>query len=147
MNRAILMRLITGLLLGGVFAFSAGSCRATTAAPGAKHAAVQIGSVAEFEQQVLKADKPVLADFYADWCGPCRNLAPTIEKIARQYQGRALVCKVNVDQLSLLAGRYGVENIPAVLFFQNGREVQRVIGVQPAGAYTQVLDRLAGHAS
>jgi thioredoxin 1 len=136
-----------GALLGGLFALSAGSRQAAAETPGTQHAVLQIGSAAEFEQRVLKADKPVLVDFYAAWCGPCRNLAPTIEKIARQYEGRALVYKVNVDRLSPLAGRYGVENIPAVLFFRDGKEVQRLIGVQPAGAYARVLDRLAGHGS
>jgi thioredoxin 1 len=136
-----------GALLGGLYAVSAGSCRATAEAPGAKHAALPIGSAAEFEEQVLKADKPVLVDFYADWCGPCRMLAPTIEKLADQYQGRALVYKVNVDRLSALAGRYGIQSIPAVLFFQDGKEVQRLVGLQPQSAYAEVLDKLIGGGS
>ena len=91
---------------------------------------------------VLKADKPVLVDFYADWCGPCRMLAPTIEKLAKQYEGRVIVAKVNVDHLGQVASRYGIQGIPAVVVFDKGKEVQRLVGLRPAGDYTKVLDKL-----
>jgi len=137
---------LIGAMMGGLFAFSAGSSGATAEADGAKHAALQISSAEQFERDVLKADKPVLVDFYADWCGPCRKLAPTVEKLARQYEGRAIVRKVNVDQLSSLADRYRVQSIPMVLLFKDGKEVQRLSGLQPQSAYVKALDGLTGRA-
>ncbi len=103
----------------------------------------QIGSLVDFENTVLRADLPVLVDFYSDSCPPCRMLGPTIDKIAQSYAGRALVCKVNVNQLPQLAGRYGIRGIPAVLFFVGGDEKNRLVGLQPEAAYTSVLDKLA----
>ncbi len=131
-----------GALIGGLFAFSAGSSRSVPQA-GQEHASLLIGSTEDFDRQVLNADKPVLVDFYADWCGPCRQLAPTIEQLARQYEGRAIVSKVNVDRHPELAGRYGIQSIPAVLFFKDGREVQRLVGVHSESTYATVLDKLA----
>ncbi len=136
-----------GALMGGLFAFSVGSSGATAQAAGGKHAAVPISSAAQFERDVLKADKPALVDFYADWCGPCRKLAPTIEKLAQRYEGRAIVRKVNVDRLSPLADRYRVQSIPTVILFKDGKEVQRLTGVQSAGEYTKVLDKVLTPAS
>ncbi len=148
-----------GAAIGGLFAFSAGSTRPVASAEPVKAGVVNaatenrqtglrhIASAEEFESAVLKADKPVLVDFYADWCGPCRMLAPTIEKLAKQYEGRAVVAKVNVDHLSKVAQRYGVQGIPAVLIFNKGKEVQRLVGVRSAGDYAKVLDKLAGQAS
>ncbi len=148
-----------GAAIGGLFALSAGSARpAVSAEPvkaGVVNAATEnrqagprhIASAEEFESAVLKADTPVLVDFYADWCGPCRMLAPTIEKLAKQYEGRAVVAKVNVDHLSKVAERYGIQGIPAVLVFNKGKEVQRLVGVRSAGEYAKVLDKLVGHAS
>jgi len=129
-----------GAMLGGLLAFSAGSSResAAPAATGDLH----VKDAEDFDARVLRAQQPVLVDFYADWCGPCRMLAPTIEKLASQYAGRAVVVKANVDHLSELAGRYGIQSIPAVLFFQGGKEVERLAGVQPERAYREVLDRL-----
>ena len=103
-----------------------------------------IGSTEDFEREVLSADKPVLVDFYADWCRPCRQLAPTIGQLAAQYEGRAVVSKVNVDRHPELAGRYGIQGIPAILFFKDGQEVQRLVGVHPASTYASVLDEFAG---
>jgi thioredoxin 1 len=131
-----------GALMGGLLAFSMGSSR-TVADPGtSQHAAVQITSMADFDRQVLNATQPVLVDFYSDSCGPCRMLAPTIEKLAQQYEGRAVVAKVNVDQLSTLAGRYGIQGIPTVIFFDQGKEVQRLVGLRSQSAYADVLDKL-----
>ncbi|OHB63307.1 MAG: thioredoxin [Planctomycetes bacterium RBG_13_60_9] len=103
---------------------------------------MQIGSAADFDRYVLNAKQPVLVDFYADWCGPCRMLAPTAEKLAKEYSGRAVVAKVNVDELSEVAGRYGIQSIPAVLFFQDGQKVEHLIGVRPQNEYAKVLDKL-----
>jgi thioredoxin 1 len=145
-----------GAAIGGLFAFSAGSSRPgeriAPVAPEAVDPAVgsdqatplHIGSAEAFERVVLKANQPVLVDFYADWCGPCRMLAPTIEKLAQEYQGRVIVCKVDVDNLSSIAGQYGIEGIPAVFVFDKGKVVERLVGVRPQRDYAQALDRILG---
>ncbi len=82
-----------------------------------------------------------MVDFWASWCAPCRMLAPVIEKIAEKYEGKALVGKVDVDAEGELAVRYGVMSIPTVIFFKNGEEIDRKIGLMPAEAYEQVLNQ------
>ena len=89
----------------------------------------KIFTAANFEQEVLKADKPVLVDFWASWCGPCRMLAPTIEEVAEETEGRAIVGKVNVDDEMVLARKYRIASIPTLIVFENGEEVRRSIGV------------------
>ena len=97
---------------------------------------------ASFEEVVLKSDKPVLVDFWATWCGPCRMLGPVIEEIATEYEGRVVVGKVDVDSNQDYAAKYGVRNIPTVLVFQNGEVVGRQVGVAPKKTYTDALDGL-----
>ena len=96
---------------------------------------------AEFDAAVAAA--PVaMVDFWAVWCGPCKMLSPTVEALAEQYEGKALVGKVNVDEEPELARRFGVMSIPTVVFLKNGQEVDRKVGVMPASAFTAVLDGL-----
>ena len=83
-----------------------------------------------FEQEVLKSDKPVLVDFWASWCGPCRMIAPIVEEIAEERTD-IKVCKVNVDEEMPLAARYGIESIPTLLVFKNGELKNRALGVRP----------------
>ena len=97
-------------------------------------------TAANFEEEVLHSEVPVLVDFYADWCGPCKMLGPVIDDLAKQYEGKAVVGKVNVDEEQELAIRYGVMSIPTVIFFKDGKEIDRKVGVMPGGAFTQVLD-------
>lgn len=84
-----------------------------------------------------------MVDFWAEWCGPCRMLAPAVERLGEDYAGRALVGKVNVDEEPELAQRYGVMSIPTVLFFKDGVEFDRKVGLMPQDAYAQVLDENA----
>lgn len=131
-----------GAMLGGVFAFSVRSTRATGPVSDGESAAVHIDNAGDFERYVLDAEQPVLVDFYSDSCPPCRRLAPTIEELANQYRDRAVVCKINVNRVRQLAGRYGVQAIPAVLFFVNGEPVRRLVGLQPRDTYAKILDEL-----
>ena len=91
--------------------------------------------------KALSEGKLMMVDFWADWCGPCRMLSPVIEDLAGKYAEKAVVGKVNVDEEQELAIRYGVMSIPTVIFFKDGKEIDRKVGVMPAGAFTQVLDQ------
>ena len=103
--------------------------------------ALQIAD-ASFDEVVLKSDKPVLVDFWATWCGPCRMLGPVIEELATEYEGRVVVGKVDVDNNQEFAAKYGVRNIPTVLVFKDGEVVGRQVGVAPKKTYTDALDSL-----
>ena len=83
----------------------------------------------------------MMVDFWASWCGPCKMLAPVVDQLAAQYEGKAVVGKVNVDEEQELAIRYGVMSIPTVIFFKDGKEVDRKVGVMPPNVFTQVLDK------
>jgi len=133
-----------GALMGGILAFSSGSSRTIAVTDAGGHAAMHIDNAADFERLVLNATTPVLVDFYSNSCPPCRMLAPTVEQLAEEYEGRAVVCKINVEKAQPLARQYGIQAIPAVVFFKQGRETQRLVGLRPKSAYTQVLDQLIG---
>lgn len=95
----------------------------------------------EFEE-LLSADTPMVVDFYADWCMPCKMMAPVMEKLAGAYDGRVRVVKVNVDEEPDLAAQYGIQSIPAILFFKNGEQTNAMLGVRPYDELTTELDRL-----
>jgi len=86
---------------------------------------------ANFKQEVLESDIPVLVDFWAEWCAPCRMVAPAIEEIAKEYDGKLKVCKLNVDEASATASKYGIMSIPTLAVFKNGQVVDKLIGVVP----------------
>jgi thioredoxin 1 len=97
---------------------------------------------ANFEEVVLKSDKPVLVDFWAAWCGPCRMVGPVIEEISNEYSEKAVVGKVDIDSNQEYAAKYGVRNIPTVLVFHNGEIVGRQVGVAPKNIYTEAIEKL-----
>lgn len=99
-------------------------------------------TVSNFESEVLRSDQPVLVDFYADWCGPCRMLAPVLEEIAREYEGGVKVGKVNVDEQIELAQKFGVSSIPLLVVFKDGQPVAKSLGYRPKEEIVNLLKDL-----
>jgi thioredoxin 1 len=94
---------------------------------------------ANFEEEVIKSELPVLVDFWATWCGPCRMVGPVVAEIAEEYEGKVKVGKVNVDEEDELAERFGVQSIPTIILFKNGEEAARNVGFAPKAKLVQML--------
>ncbi len=101
-----------------------------------------IQSTEDWEREVVQSEVPVLVDFWAEWCAPCRMLEPIIEECERQFAGRVQVVKLNVDVLPEIADRHRVMSIPTVILFHRGEEVGRITGYQPRGTYLKHVERL-----
>jgi thioredoxin 1 len=97
---------------------------------------------ANFEELVIKSGKPVIVDLWAEWCGPCRMLTPIVEEMAKEYEGRAVIGKLNVDDNPEITAKYGVRNIPTVLFFKGGEVADKQVGAVPKSALVGKLEKL-----
>jgi len=102
---------------------------------------VQYVTDSSFEKDVLQAEKPVLVDFWAEWCAPCRMLAPTLDAVAEQFSGTAGVVKVNVDDNTSTAQRYGIKGIPTLILFSAGKEVERVVGATSKESISRMIEK------
>ncbi len=97
-------------------------------------------SDSNFTQEVLQSDTPVLVDFWAEWCGPCKMIAPTIHELAGEYAGKAKIAKLDVDSYNVIAGQFGIRSIPALLIFKNGKVVDQIVGAVPKQKIKERLD-------
>ena len=103
---------------------------------------ITINSASEFNDNVLNSDKPVLVDFWAPWCGPCKMVAPELEAVAEEYEDKAVVVKINVDEQQQLASQYDVMSIPTLLIVKDGKEVNRLVGYRPRKDLMDAIDKI-----
>ncbi len=133
--------------MGALMAFSVGATTRTTSnykeeqpAPG--EGLIYIGTQETFDKTIVQATLPCLVDFYSDSCPPCRRLSPTIHALAEKYNGRAVICKINTATAPQLTDAQNIQSIPTILFFKDGKVVERLTGLKPQAAYADVLDNL-----
>lgn len=100
----------------------------------------KIFTTENFDTEVLGSEKPVLVDFFATWCGPCKMMAPVIEKLAEEYEGKAVIGKMDVEESMDIAGRYGIMNVPTLIIFKNGQIVNKMVGLQNQNSLKKALD-------
>jgi len=97
-----------------------------------------------FNEEVLKSEIPVVVDFWAEWCMPCRMVGPIIEELAKEYEGKVKVGKMNVDENSQVPGNFGIMSIPSILIFKNGQPVKTIVGAQPKDNFKKEIDTVLG---
>ena len=95
----------------------------------------------DFEEKIIKSDKPSLVDFFAPWCGPCKMVAPVMDSLAEKYRGKIVIAKINVDEEQRYAGQFGVMSIPTVIIFNNGKEVDRQVGFPGEQGYIDMIEK------
>jgi thioredoxin 1 len=95
-----------------------------------------------FEEEIIKSDLPAMVDFWAEWCGPCKMVGPVVEELAQEYKGKVKVAKLNVDENRQTPAKYGIRNIPTLLFFKGGQLAQTIIGAHPKTAINEELKKL-----
>lgn len=140
---------VAGIALGALYHYTSSNCLVCSADNGAitqpkgnsKMSTAAAISTDTFEQEVLKSAEPVLVDFWAPWCMPCKMLGPTIDELAGDYAGKIKVVKVNVDENQPLAGQYGVRGIPTIILFKKGEPADRLVGAQPKQVFVEKLDK------
>ena len=103
---------------------------------------LNISGESDFNDKILNAGKPVLVDFWAPWCGPCKMVAPELEAVALEYEGKAIVVKVNIDEQQELASKYNVMSIPTLLLFKDSKEVERIVGYRPRKDLMDIIDKM-----
>lgn len=103
---------------------------------------INISSTNDFNDKILKSDKPVLVDFWAPWCGPCKMVAPELEAVASEYEDKAIVAKINVDEQQQLASQYDVMSIPTLLILKDGEEIERLVGYRPRKDLMDAIDKI-----
>ncbi len=112
----------------------------TSQTPDVGHGATVTVDDSNFQQVVLQSSQPVLVDFWATWCGPCQQIAPVVAEVSSEYEGRAVVAKLDVDESPEIAAKYGVDSIPTLIVFHNGEELTRIVGAVGKLRLTEVLD-------